>query len=285
MNTIVENKPVPQNFILAPITDDQFILGDGNLSAEVLMPNGHGWDEYLPLAEVQSRGSLETSCCSAYGTLNCIEAIGKKKYGASFQNNLSERYLSIMAGMDGNGGFPHLIAETLRKESGAIPEVFLPFTDKITTLNQYFSPKPMSYSLFKVGRHWLTKYTVGHEWVFMGGTITEKQTKMKEALKYSPLGVAGYAWSLHTDGKYYHDGPDIHWFQIYDFKEGEYWLANDTYFPFVKKLDWNYDFGYCKRYSLTRKLGGEHLTDEPGNAILPYSLYLLKYFISKFTNR
>lgn len=282
-DNIISNEPVSQSFIPQPIQEENYVMGALAFPTKILMPTGHGWEKYMPTAEAQRRGEIETNCCPAYGTLNAVEALGRLQYGLSFQNNLSERYLSIMSGMNGYGGWPFEVAEIMRKDCGAVPEVFLPFTDKTDSLKKFFSPNPMSYSLFKIGLSWKKKYDFKHGWVFTGGTVAQKQAKMMEALKYSPLGVSGYAWSLHYDGKYYKDGPDIHWFNIFDYVEGEYWLAFDSYAPYVKKLDWNYDFGYAEVYSLTRRLGSEDVSEEPEEARLEYFIYRLKcFFKSKY---
>jgi len=91
--------------------------------------------------------------------------------------------------------------------------------------------------------------------------LVEKQVRMKEALKYSPLAVSGYAWSRHADGLYYKDGRDNHAFMVYDYVEGKEWLAFDSYDNSFKELEWNYNFGQVKRFSLnlnhTGKLPGE----------------------------
>lgn len=280
---IIENKPVSQNFIPIPIEEDHAVLGDQVVPREVLIESGHGWGAYLPLGETQFKNGVDPSSCPAGGLLNMVEAVGKLKYGKSFQNDLSERYLSIMSGMDGHGGNPHLVAEVMRTGCGAIPEAFLPFNDPIDTLAKYFSPNPMKYSLFIIGLHWLKKYEFGHDWVFNGGPISEKQRLIKESLKYSPVGVAGYAWSLHADGKYYNDGPAIHWFEVYDYVEGDHWLAFDTYFDgtgsCVKKLDWNYNFAYAKRCYLNRRLGSENMGDNPQHARIDYCRYILKWLL------
>ncbi len=280
-NEILHNSPVPQNFCPRPRDPENYVMGDGNVAGKILMPGGHGWGAYLPVEETQFKNNVEPASCTAGGLLNALETIGRLKFGAAFQSDLSERYLAIMSGMKGNGAVPFLVAETMRTLCGAIPEVFLPFDKSITDLKKYFSPRPMSYALFVIGLHWNKKYEFKHEFVWKdGATLQEKQAAMKEALQYSPLGVSGYAWSLHKDNKYYKDGPDIHWFEVYDFKEGEYWLAYDTYFPYIKKLDWNYDFGEGEKYTLNRRLGSELLPVQPESARLAYISYLIKYFIS-----
>lgn len=283
--TIVSNIPVSQNFIPPVITPDQYMLGAGQLPIPNIMPYGHGWGDFLPLGETQSKNGIDPQSCPAGGTLNAIEALGQKKFNqkvVSFQNNLSERYLSIVMGMNGNGGSPHVAAESIRNFAGCIPEVFLPFDETINSLTKYFSPNPITYALFKYGYSWKNKYDFKHQWLFYGTEeLAYKQTAIKRALLGSPVGVSGYAWSLHSDGKYYHDGPDIHWFIVFDYVEGEYWLAYDTYAPYVKKLDWNYNFGYAKGYTLDKKLGGESVNiDVPQSAILPY----LKYRFNRLFN-
>ncbi len=279
---IISNVPVTQNFLPEPILEDHYVLGDQKLQAAVLMKDGHGWGKYMPTPEDQNKNGLETNCCPAYGTHNAIEAIGKLKYGSSFQSDLADRYLGIMSGMKGFGGYPHVIAETIRNGAGCVPEVFLPFDKTIDTLKKYFSPNPMSYELFKYGWSWNKKYDFGHQWVFQFGvTGIDKKALMKEALKFSPVGVAGYAWSLHNDMKYYNDGSPIHWFVVFDYVEGDHWLAYDSYAPHIKKLDWNYDFAYAKSYTLNKRLGANTENAPIESAVIPY----LKYLFNKIFNR
>lgn len=296
-STIISNHPVPQNFWPEPITEDHYVLGDGNLSAQVLMKDGHGWKPFLPIGEAQYKNNLETSCCPAYGTLNAVEAIGRFKYGVFFQSDLSDRYLSITSGMNGNGGYPHVIAETMRTWAGAIPEVFLPFDKTITTLDKFFTPRPVSYSLFKYGYNWLQKYAFGHQWLFLDGSLAYKQAAVKKGLQFSPVGVAGYAWSRHSDGKYYNDGPAIHWFIVFDYEfygdlndpnhpgnndPRNCWYAFDTYpdenGSYIKKLDWNYNFAYAKGYTLNKKLGATDSANTPNlPCVIPYLTYRIKF--------
>ena len=291
-NKIISNIPVSQNFKAKPVKEKDYIMGLSPLSKKVLMPNGHGWKNFRPVGETQSKNGIDPSSCPAGGTLNCIESLGLMQYkNLGFQSDLSERYLSIAMGMSGYGGWPWDAAEKIRQSVGSIPEVYLPFDKTIDSLKKYFSPNPLSYPLFKVGVHWNKIYDFGYEWVFHAEqnlSLIQKQGLMKEALKYSPLGVAGYAWSLHSDNKYYNDGPAIHWFVVDDFKDTEYWDAYDTYPPYGKELDWNYGPAYCIRYSLTRKLGMENVVFNPNDAEdakLDYILYLAKWFIGKIIKK
>jgi hypothetical protein len=83
-------------------------------------------------------------------------------------------------------------------------------------------------------------------------SVKEKHERMKTALRYSLLGVSVVGWREHN-GIYYKDEgePDNHWTNIVAF-DGGYPIVADSYEPFLKKLDKNYDFGFAKRYSVER---------------------------------
>lgn len=309
---IVSNVKVSQNFFPEEITPDQYVLGEtSKLPTLVLMPRGIGWGKYLPIGETQYKNGIDPQSCPAGGWLNCIEALGLLQYKRfGFQSDLSERFLSIVMGMNGNGGSPHVAAEAVRTY-GCVPEVFLPFDQSITTLPKYFSPKPIPYDLWKVGQSWKNKYKFGHEWLFYGNEpLLEKQKRIKTALQYSIVGASVYAWSLHDDDKYYKDGPDIHWCDIFACVEGEYWLIFDTYpdatGSYVKKLDWNFNFGYAKRGSLELtdayrqklQIRGMEMGEEFGDEFkmqppseedkgmrFQYAIYLVTYYINKFLKK
>jgi hypothetical protein len=271
------NKPVVSNYRPSIIDEtEHWILGDGSLQPQVLVADGD-WSTCVPEGERQNKNGLETVNCTNYSLLNCIETIGRLKYGTSFQSNLSERERGIRSGTTIYGNYIHNVCEKLRLQ-GTIPEDFLPFNDKITTWNEYYSPRILPYWMWKVSESWKRKYQYNHDWGFLYGDSLEiRQAKMLEALKFSPLSVAGYAWSRHADGLYHSDGfTTNHAFDIVKGVKGEYWLALDSYpdetGSFQKKLDWNYNFAEAKRHSLTRRLGGN--TDvEP-----KYTKYLLYVF-------
>jgi len=231
--------------------DEHYILGDGLLGAAVEMNDGHGWGLYLPKAELQRKNGLETMNCTAYGTLNAIEILGRKKYGARFQNNLSERFLGRVSGTTRQGNDPHKVCEAMR-HLGAVPEAFLPFSDEIKRWEDYYI-KIIPFWIWRTGQQWRTTYSFGHDWVFLPtDSIKQKQVRMKEALKYSPLGVSGYAWAVRSDGLYEKRGTDNHWFIVYDYVDGVKWLAYDSYDNTKKELVWDYDFGQAKRFTLTK---------------------------------
>lgn len=239
-------------FIAEPIASDQWVLGASPIPKELLMPLGQ-WHSYLPEDELQNRNGYETCNCTAYGTLNQIEIYYFRKYGLRI--NLSERYLGVMAGTRPPGNSPHKVMETIR-EWGVIDEASLPFLPKVSTVSEYYSPVPMYQHLKEEGKRWLAAHEFYHEWVFgEGATVLQKQTKIKEALKYSPVSISVYAWVINDAGLYFkpHGENDTHWVVCYGFKESEYWEVFDSYDNTHKRIVWDTDFMQAKSIYINKK--------------------------------
>ena len=223
--------------------------GVGVVDKKVLNPS-RDWLPFLPWGEIQQR-KIETSSCPEFGTLNGIETLEKRLFGVS--SNYSERFVSIGAGNTEQGNSPHTVAEWIR-HNGLVDETVLPFTDEITSWNEYMTPNPLTAHYLKGGLKWLTKRTFNHEWVFLGGdSIQKKQEQLWEALLYSPVGISVTAWK--KKGDLYVKNPDEqdnHWCLLVSAREGKHWLVLDSYMDddFIKELSWDYNFGFAKLYSL-----------------------------------
>jgi len=248
-------------FIIEPIIETDYILGDNRLterfafSNKVVRQDGQ-WDAYLPEREMQWRIGIETMNCTNYGTLNALETLHNALYGVL--SNWSERYLGVMSGTTQNGNSANSVAETVRK-AGCIPEKELPFDDTIKSWAQYYSPKPMERRYIDMGKQWLDKVNFGHEYVFQASEIiASKQERLIEALKYSPCGVSVRAWQMRN-GLYWKDKgtSDNHWCCCYGYEKDKYWKIYDSYDNTNKRLEWNYDFQYAKRYFLELKIQEE----------------------------
>jgi hypothetical protein len=237
------------------IEPDHYIFGGENIPDEILQPDGN-WSQFLPAVEYQKKNGLETMNCSVYGTENAIETLMKRKYPGEY--DYSERYVGVLAGTSPEGGSPHTVAETIRKQSGLIPESLLPFDNSIQTWEQYYSPKPMTPKYLVEGRKWLSQFDFKHEWVFNSNNyqgIATKQDLLKQALQRSPVAASVYAWVL-KDG-YYVKPPgviDNHWVELYGYEDGKCWYVFDDYDQTHKHLAWDYDFGSAKKYYLAKKL-------------------------------
>jgi len=244
------NKNVGHGFQPDTITDENYIFGGyTKLPEEILQPNGQ-WDEFLPEIEFQERNGLETMNCVVYGTLNALEALFKRLFKREI--NKSERYIGVMAETTPAGNSPQKVIEIIRKTAGLIDEEILPFDSSINTWKEYYSPDPMTDNFIKIGKKWLQDYSVQHEWVFKPGD-KNKQNKLKDALKYSPVGVSVYAWMEDKNGLCYKPAgvEDNHWVMLYGWdKRG--WKVFDHYDDTFKKLKFDYDFGFAKRYYLKK---------------------------------
>lgn len=250
-----DHKIIKLGFIEPEIKEEDYILGAGNIPEEILQPDRQ-WTDFLPVDERQHKG-VETYNCTSFHTNNPYEILIRRKF--SREENFSDRCLGILAGTYPPGNDPNKVAQALR-ENGVCLETHLPFSDDIKNVDDYYSPKPLTASLKAECEKFLDKYETRHEWVFKDKKtpLKEKQEKMWEALQYSPLGASVVAWK--KDGKYFVKNigeQDTHWTTVIGGKKGEYWLVMDSYEPFSKKLAWDYDFGYVKRYWIREREVGE----------------------------
>jgi len=232
------------------IENDHYVVGDGQIEAKfgeavkVLRPDGQ-WDDYLPPFEAQVLNGVETMFCTAFHTENPIQILMKFKY--NYVEEYSEIYNANLAGVSPyKGGSPHEVAESWRK-SGALKIEKLPLTavkskqDLIINANDYKEE----------GKKLLEKFEIGHDWIW---SLTP--AGMKEALKYSPVGVGVSAWSYDNKRQVYYKpawANDNHWTTLYGYVEGKYWKVYDSYHNEYKHLDWNYPFKFAKRYTVVAK--------------------------------
>lgn len=203
------------------------------------LSDGH-WSKYAPTAEYQSERNFDTFGCTLYGTQNCLKFLFKFLFNEN--RDWSERYLAVLADSKPDGNDPKKIIETARTK-GLIPDGFLPFNDDINSFVAWASPKPMTEPYLTEGRKFLDLFKLGYEWV--------NPKDMKEALKYSPLGVSVAAWYERDEKFYFPQGvPHNHWTCLFDYVENAYWLVFDSYDQTVKKIEWNASFIYVMRYSV-----------------------------------
>lgn len=241
-------------FLPVEVTPDQYLFGSDQIKGEVLVPDGQ-WYGYLPEVEYQRQFGLETMNCTVYGTLNCLEMLFKRVF--NIEVNHSERFVGIHSGTTPNGNNPHVVAETIRKTAGCVEDMLLPFSESINTWEKYYGPIPLPAQLNKLGLDWVKNYDFKHDWVRYPGlqmTTEELQKTLMEALKYSPLGVSVDAWNQRRGLYYKKKGAvDNHWTTLYGYEKGKHWLVFDSYDSTHKKLEWDYDFGFVKRYTLSKK--------------------------------
>lgn len=241
-------------FIFQALEDAHYLLGGNDPLAQypLLLPDGHGWQPFLPTPEVQYRGNFESENCTNYGTNHCLATLAKFKGYDEFPKDCSERYGGIETGTTRQGNNAHFVIEKIRTDIGVIPELSLPFNDSITTWDEYYSPKPTG--LVPFGRRILSKFKIGHRWVFNDQNWSEdKPDKLKHALQYSPIGISVSAWEMRGDKFCKADtDPDNHWCMLFDYKDQDYWLVFDSYDQSIKKLEWHYNFFSAKNYFIDK---------------------------------
>lgn len=252
------------------ITPDQYVLGGGNVPKVVLRPSGD-WSD-IPDKEVQNR-KFETNNCTAFNTLSRIEKMVFVIEGVKV--NYSDRFLGVVAGTYPPGNDPHLVAEAIRKY-GCIPEEMMPFSDDLANVDEYYSWKGVDKeACLAEGRKWLEKWEFMHEWAFLPGDPKSiRIPSMVEALTLCPPAVAVYAWEKDNRGLYVDKGRQPnHWTGLDNDMPLEHWLIGDSYLADEsenKKLDWFFNFEYCKRFHLRRR---EAVVDTRP-ALMRFALYL-----------
>ena len=236
-------------FIPDVIVPEDYVLGGFSKSPYDVLELDGQWDGALDYSDLQAKNGLETMNCTSYGTLNCLELLYIRKFGT--KQDYSERYVGVVAETAPSGNSPKKVIDTIRKICGLLDEIRLPFGPEINTWDGYYSPNPMTQEYLMAGLNWLKGHTINYEWVFTGGE--NKQEKLMEAIKYSPVGASVFAWK-ERNGLFYKEfgESDNHWISIYGYEKDKSWKVLDSYDNTLKKLEWNYDFGYAMRYSLTK---------------------------------
>lgn len=232
---------------------DHWVFGASQLPQIILRSDGQ-WIDYEATEENQFNSYFDTDNCSGFGTGHAIEFIYRFLGQAQ---DVSKRFIGIMAGTTAQGNDPHTVAESVRV-NGLIPDSVLPFESTLTSAVEYynFDNSYQKDPIIQEGKNWLIANSFNHEWVYtddMNLTVAEKQTLMKQALQYSPLGVSVLAWQ-ERNGMYYKDPgqQDCHWTVVMGYVDGQYWKVFDSYSPYEKLLEWGYDFEFCKKYSITQ---------------------------------
>jgi hypothetical protein len=219
-----------------PKAEDWVFGATGNLSTDILQPDGQ-WDAYLPEEELQNRG-FEVYACATFGTLNCLETILRRRFG--FKDNYSDRYVAKMTDTDKKqGNDPQIIAEFIR-HNGDVDEKDYPYAGN--SFEEYYAPTSIQLSV--KAKKFVTNYDFKHD------IVPSDPKSMKEALKYSPLGISVRGWVLDDATGYYKagEGQDNHWCMCYGYEDEKYWKVFDTYDNTLKKVEWAHRPMLVKRY-------------------------------------
>lgn len=220
-----------------------YVHGDGLLGDSPIQPDGQ-WDAFLPETHAQNENGWEPYDCVTEATINCVETLEKQQYGTN--SGWARRFLAKNSGTDlRQGNDPQTVSECLRK-FGCTLTTDYPFN--IATFDLFYQALTQALKTLAIGT--FAKFSYGHSWV------NANPADMMAALQYSPLSAAGYAWEQDPQTGYYitpQGSQPEHDFMVYGFEPNNYWKVRDSYYPFEKKLAWNYVFTGVKRHTLNRQ--------------------------------
>lgn len=226
-------------YIPEPVrTRDQYVLGGfTKLPKIILQPDGQ-WDDFLPPDEFQKNEKFDSYNCTGFAITNALEILMKR---LGKEKNWSERGLGIAAGTFPPGNTIQKVVETVRTK-GLIDDKLLPFSNWIETPEEYYSPNPLPEVLKQEGLLLVDQEEIQHEWV----------DNWREALKYSPLVCAVYAWN-EENGVYVRNGQDSHLTCVYGYYSDNSAKIFDSYLPYRKVLSPNFGFTQMKRFYIKEK--------------------------------
>ncbi len=243
-------------YIESVFETDHYELGGLDLFEKPVLNPSLNWMPSIPYGEKQ-RKSIDTNSCTEFAFLNQLETLEIFKYQKS--SNWSERFLAIGAENVPRGNDPHKVMEWAR-HNGIVTEQRLPFTDEIKSWGEYMQPNPLPARLIREAEKWLNEYDFKHEWLWKDKiSVKEKQKRILEALKYSPVAVS-VNWRKKGDIYVRAGAQDVHWTLIVKGERLRPWAIYDSYIDddFIKMLDWDFDFGVAKLITLDRKPVPEH---------------------------
>jgi len=223
-----------------------YIFGDNNVPYIPYQLDGD-WEPFLPQFESQ-RINFETFCCTVFGTLNAVETLYKRLYND--EQNYSERYVAVLAGLDGTKGTdPQIICETIRKE-GLVAQSVLPMTSRE---EDFFNMSAVTDSVRAKGQNWLVQHDFKHDWVWSYSRPENYIELLRKALQTSPIGVSVSAWN-EVDGVYISEGKvNNHWCMLYKIDDEGYPWVYDSYSNSKKKLSKDHNIRRAKRFHLQKK--------------------------------
>lgn len=229
-------------FVRPQIGISDHIFGAVELGA-VLKPDGQ-WDDFLPTYEPQAE-KYETYGCTVWGTQNALEILHKFLFKNEI--NADERYNYNCIAIEPPGSDPHKAAQSIKNEG--LTFGLLPVTE---TYEEFCTPRPMEVKYEVQGAKFTEQYSFRHQWVLQGKESKETRIAwMKDALRYSPLGVSVSAW-YEKDGVYVDNGqPNNHWCVCYGWIDKD-WKIFDSYDHSIKVYSFDSKITFAKRYSLEK---------------------------------
>jgi hypothetical protein len=228
-------------FIKEQLKETDYVLGGGQLNKKVLVPDGN-WEPYLCGPERQSGRGVEPMDCVSVSLENVLEILFLKKFG--IVKNFSDRFLAKISNTSMNGNSQSQVIEAARKK-GLVDEEDWPSDLDNFSWSEFYKPIPSE--VMSKATTFINDYEIGYE------AVPVTIAAMREALKYSPLWTAGYAWS-NANGVYQSYGQPNHAFVVYNIEQAvAFKWAFDSYQPWNKKLASQYQLYYPKLITISKR--------------------------------
>lgn len=252
MNDLIRHTKIKGNFLYPQIKKEAFRFGSRQLTGTLLRPDGD-WRPFTPPEELQNIRGIESSACYVEASQHTIATILEEQYKVIDQN-YSSRFNALLSDGTEQGGSPIDGAQSIRHD-GLIPDALLPFSDAVQSWEDFHSFKGGDETKCREeGKNWLAQWKPEYDIVIERlDSVDEKFKKLKDALKYSPIPISVTAW-YEKDGLYIKPAfaRDNHLVECVFVDEENHPYIWDTYAPFLKKLDKNYDFEFGMRWGISK---------------------------------
>lgn len=225
----------------------------GAVTKEVWQPNGQ-WLDFQPECEIQkSTDGDDRMNCVSNAESNIKKILLKRIFNLDI--NPSQRFRAKKSGTTRSGNSLYAVANSARKD-GFVLDIDWPENVNMGWTEYY---RAIPSAVTAKGLKSVLQFDVNYEYV---PTTIEA---LKEALKYGPVLIIGYAWASE-DGIYYDYGYRAnHAFVLVGYKPNGNWLVYDSYptdflidnnstkQEYIKELDKDFKFGDAMLFTIKLK--------------------------------
>lgn len=254
MNEKLKYIEIKSNFKYPVITGRHYRFGSNIFDSKILREDGD-WRDYLPQEEEQYKNGVESSACYIEGQQHGIATILEERFNI-INSNFSSRFNSILSDGTESGGDPLKGAESITKD-GLIDELELPFSNEINTWDKFHSFYGSDENRCReLGKEFLNKWKLNYDIVFdLNDDVATKYSKLREALKRSPVPMSVYGWVKNENDVYVkpHGRYDNHLVLCVYLDDNNCPYVWDTYSPFLKKLEPMYNSDFAMRWWVEKK--------------------------------
>ena len=194
--------------------------------------------------ERQFNESFDTFSCLSFGRNNQEEIYLFNRYG--LVKNYSDRAMAKISDTQPNGNTPQKVYQA-RKNKGYLYENEWPWLPEIKTWAEYMIEIPQNLITLALG--------YAAEWRYWHDYVPTDPATLREALRYSPVGIS-VALMPDENGIYYKPAGwrDTHWAVLIGYYDNGDWKLFDTYPPFEKRIRADMIFEVGKIIEIDRQI-------------------------------